>query len=72
MTMDDITIEPVRDGDLAEILRTFERFWGDREFPGKPGVRRVSPPDGFTDMTMVQDYAGSGRTRIVMRRSVST
>ena len=36
--MDDITIEPVRDGDLAEILRTFERFWGDRS---------VSPPDGI-------------------------
>jgi hypothetical protein len=30
MTMDDITFEPVRDGDLAEILRTFERFWGER------------------------------------------
>jgi len=33
MTLDDITIEPARDGDLAEILRTFERFWGDRQFP---------------------------------------
>ena len=27
---------------------------------------------GFTDMTVVQDYAGSDRTRIVMRRSFST
>jgi hypothetical protein len=22
-------IEPVRDGDLAEIMRNFRRFWGD-------------------------------------------
>jgi hypothetical protein len=29
----DIAIEPVRDGDLAEILRNFEQFWGDRELP---------------------------------------
>lgn len=27
--MTEVTIEPVRDGDLAEILRNFERFWGD-------------------------------------------
>ena len=31
--MSDITIVRVRDGDLAEILRNFERFWGDQEFP---------------------------------------
>jgi ribosomal protein S18 acetylase RimI-like enzyme len=28
--MSDVTIDGVRDGDLAEILRNFERFWGDR------------------------------------------
>jgi predicted GNAT superfamily acetyltransferase len=26
-----VVIEPVRYGDLAEILRNFERFWGDRD-----------------------------------------
>lgn len=31
--MSDVTIEGVRDGDLAEILRNFERFWGDRDLP---------------------------------------
>jgi ribosomal protein S18 acetylase RimI-like enzyme len=31
--MTGITIERVREGDLAEILRNFERFWGDRELP---------------------------------------
>ena len=31
--MSDIAIEGVRDGDLAEILRNFERFWGDRDLP---------------------------------------
>ena len=31
--MSDIRIEGVRDGDLAEILRNFERFWGDRDLP---------------------------------------
>jgi hypothetical protein len=25
--MSEITIEPARNGDLAEILRNFERFW---------------------------------------------
>jgi hypothetical protein len=29
--MSDITIDGVRDGDLAEILRNFERFWGNRD-----------------------------------------
>jgi ribosomal protein S18 acetylase RimI-like enzyme len=29
--MSDITIEGVRDGDLAGILRDYHRFWGDRE-----------------------------------------
>ncbi len=31
--MTDIVIDRVRDGDLAGILRDFERFWGDRELP---------------------------------------
>ena len=31
--MSDVTIERARDGDLAEILRNFEWFWGDRELP---------------------------------------
>ena len=29
--MSDIAIDGVRDGDLAEILRNFERFWGDHD-----------------------------------------
>jgi len=29
----DIAIGRCRDGDLAEILRNFERFWGDRDLP---------------------------------------
>ncbi len=154
--MDDITIEPVRDGDLAEILRTFERFWGDREFPrnlhhpiffrefgdtafvarratangeqvagyllgfvaptgdgyihfigvrddcrglglgrrlyekfaavaagrGAIGLKAITNTEnegslafhrrmGFTDMAVVADYAGSGRTRVVMRRPLA-
>jgi len=28
-----IVIDRVRDGDLAKIMRDFERFWGDRELP---------------------------------------
>ena len=31
--MSDSTIELARDGDLAEILRNFGRFWGGRELP---------------------------------------
>ena len=31
--MTGIVIDRVRDGDLAEIMRDFERFWGDRELP---------------------------------------
>jgi ribosomal protein S18 acetylase RimI-like enzyme len=147
--MSDVTIELARDGDLAEILRTFERFWGDRDFPrplhhpiffcefgdtafvarrdgeiagyllgfvaptgdgyihfvavhddartlgigrrlyetfaataaqrGATALKALTSPEntgsqafhrrmGFTDMTVVPDYGGSGRTRIVMRR----
>lgn len=28
-----ITIERIRGGDLGEILRNYQRFWGDRELP---------------------------------------
>lgn len=31
--MTEFVVERVRDGDLAEILRNFTRFWGDRDFP---------------------------------------
>jgi ribosomal protein S18 acetylase RimI-like enzyme len=33
MKQPEIAIEPIRDGDLGEILRGYERFWGDRELP---------------------------------------
>jgi hypothetical protein len=33
MFMSDIAIGGVGDGDLAEILRNYERFWGDRDLP---------------------------------------
>jgi ribosomal protein S18 acetylase RimI-like enzyme len=29
----EITIEPIRDGDLGEILRNYPRFWSDSELP---------------------------------------
>ena len=147
--MNDVTIGLARDGDLAEILRDFERFWGDRELlrtlhhpiffcefgdtafvarkggqiagyllgfvaptgdgyihfvavrddarnlglgrrlyetfaaaaaqRGATALKALTNPEnagsiafhrrmGFTDMTLAPDYAGSGRTRIVMRR----
>ena len=31
--MTDISIEQARDADLAEIMRNYERFWGDRDVP---------------------------------------
>jgi hypothetical protein len=34
--LSDVTIDGVRDGDLAEILRNFERFWGDRDLRHAP------------------------------------
>jgi ribosomal protein S18 acetylase RimI-like enzyme len=157
----EVTIEPARDGDLAEILRDFERFWGDhpnadflrhlhhpiffREFAdtafvarrpgngtgsgeiagyllgfvaptgdgyihfvavrddgrglglgrrlydtftaaalerGATGLKALTSPGnersiafhrrmGFTEMTLTEDYAGSGRVRVVMRRPLS-
>jgi len=152
--MSDVTIEGVRDGDLAEILRNFERFWGDRDLRhlhhpmffcefadtalvarrsagpageiagyllgfvaptgdgyihfvavrddgrglglgrrlyetftaaalerGATGLKALTSPGnerslafhrqmGFTEMTLEEDYAGSGRTRVVMRRAL--
>jgi len=151
--MSDIAVEGVRDGDLAEILRNYERFWGDRELPrylhhpmfflefrdtafvarsgsgeiagyllgfvapagdgyihvvavrddsralglgrrlyetfeeaarerGAVALRAITSPEnegsvafhkrvGFTEMVRVEDYGGSGRTRIVMRKPLS-
>lgn len=148
--MNDITIEPVRYGDLAEILRNYARFWGDREVPrqlhhpmffiefadtaftarrddeivgyvlgfvasqgngyvhlvavrddargadigrelyetffravrerGATAVKAITSPEndisiafhrrmGFTNIVRVDDYGGSGKTRMVMRRT---
>jgi ribosomal protein S18 acetylase RimI-like enzyme len=159
--MSEITIEPARDGDLAEILRNFERFWSQvadasflrylhhpiffREFAdtafvarrsadgeidgeiagyllgfvaptgdgyihfvavrddarglglgrrlydtftavarqrGATGLKAITSPGnarsiafhrriGFTEMTLDEDYAGSGRARVVMRSPLS-
>ena len=33
VSMSDVAIEGAGDGDLAEILRDYERFWGDRDLP---------------------------------------
>jgi ribosomal protein S18 acetylase RimI-like enzyme len=158
----EIRIGPVRDGDLAEILRSFGRFWGDspnaemlrhfhhpmffREFAdtgfvarrppggtadgeiagyllgfvaptgdgyihfvavrddsrgvglgrrlydtftaaalgrGATGLKALTSPGnqrsiafhrrmGFTEMTLDEDYAGSGRARVVMRRRLAS
>jgi ribosomal protein S18 acetylase RimI-like enzyme len=152
--MSDIVIGGVRDGDLAEILRNYERFWGDRDLPrylhhpmfflefrdtafavrdqgsgeivgyvlgfvapagdgyihlvavrddcralglgrllyetfekaarghGAVALKALTSPEnersvafhgrvGFTEMTRVEDYGGSGRPRIVMRKPLS-
>lgn len=144
-------ITGARDGDLADIMRDYHRFWGDSEFPrqlhhpmffvefgdtvfiardentgqivayllgfvaptgdgyihfvaarddvrgqglgrtlyqafeqaargkGATGLKALTGPEnevsqafhasmGFTDQTLVEDYGGSGRTRIVMRK----
>jgi ribosomal protein S18 acetylase RimI-like enzyme len=151
--MTDITVGHVRDGDLAEILRNFERYWGDRELPrylhhpmfflefgdtafvarttpageiagyllgfvapagvgyihfvavrddarslgfgralyetfqaaaaerGAIALKAITSEEnqgsvafhkrmGFTDITRVEDYGGSGRVRIVMRKQL--
>ncbi|MBO0805824.1 MAG: GNAT family N-acetyltransferase [Nocardiopsaceae bacterium] len=152
--MSDISIEGVRDGDLAAILRDFDRFWGDLDLPrylhhpmfflefgdtafvardtgsgeiagyllgfvaptgdgyihfvavrddsrtlglgrmlyerfekaardrGAVALKAITGPGnegsvafhkrvGFTEMVRVEDYGGSGRTRIVMRKPLS-
>lgn len=152
--MSEIAIEGVRDGDLAEILRNYERFWSDRDLPrylhhpifflefrdtafvarnlgngeisgyllgfvaptgdgyvhfiavrddsrtlgvgralyeafekaarerGAVALKAITSPEnegsvafhrraGFTEMVRVEDYGGSGRTRIVMRKPLS-
>jgi len=152
-----IVIDRVRDGDLAKIMRDFERFWGDRELPralhhpmffcefadtalaarrgtgdtseiagyllgfvaptgdgyihfvavrddgrglglgrrlyqtftaaalerGAAALKALTGPGnersiafhrrmGFTEMTLDEDYAGSGRARMVMRRPLAS
>jgi ribosomal protein S18 acetylase RimI-like enzyme len=56
--MTDVVIEGARDADLAEILRTYERFWGDRDLP-----RYLHHPMFFVefrDTALVARGAGSG------------
>jgi ribosomal protein S18 acetylase RimI-like enzyme len=150
----DIAIEGIRNGDLAEILRNYERFWGNSSLPrylhhpmfflefgdtafvardqgtgeiagyllgfvaptgdgyihfvavrddfrtlglgrrlyetfekavrdrGAVALKAITSPEnessmafhkrvGFTEMTRIEDYGGSGRTRIVMRKPLS-
>jgi len=152
--MTEITIERARGGDLAEILRNFERFWGSRDLlrplhhpvffcefgdtafvaraagggeiaayllgfvaptgdgyihlvavrddcraqglgqrlyqtftvaaakRGATALKAITSPGneasiafhrrlGFTQMTLVPDYAGSGQVRVVMRRPLA-
>ncbi len=152
--MSDVAIEGAGDGDLAEILRNYERFWGDRDLPrylhhpmfflefrdtafvardrdsgqimgyllgfvaptgdgyihfvavrddsralglgrmlyetfekaargrGAVALKAITSPEnersvafhkrvGFTEMLRAEDYGGSGRTRIVMRKPLS-
>lgn len=153
--MSDVAIEGVREGDLAEILRNFQRFWGDhQDLPrylhhpmfflefrdtafvareagsgeiagyllgfvspagdgyihfvavredfrtlglgralygtfekaarerGAVALKAITSPGnersvafhkrlGFTEMVRAEDYGGSGRTRIVMRKPLS-
>jgi ribosomal protein S18 acetylase RimI-like enzyme len=154
MFMSDIAVEGVRDGDLAEILRNYERFWGGRDLPrclhhpmffvefrdtafvvrdlgngeitgyllgfvapagdgyihfvavrddsrtlglgrtlyetfgkaarerGAVALKAITSPEnersvafhkrvGFTEMVRAENYGGSGRTRIVMRKPLS-
>jgi len=154
VSMSDVAIEGAGDGDLAEILRDYERFWGDRDLPrylhhpmfflefrdtafvardrgsgqimgyllgfvaptgdgyihfvavrddsralglgrmlyqtfekaargrGAVALKAITSPEnersaafhkrvGFTEMLRAQDYGGSGRTRIVMRKPLS-
>jgi ribosomal protein S18 acetylase RimI-like enzyme len=152
--MSDIAIGGVRDGDLAEILRNYERFWGARDLPrhlhhpmfflefrdtafvardtgsgeiagyllgfvapagdgyihvvavrddsrklglgrklyqtfenaargrGAVALKAITSPEneksvafhqraGFTELTRAEDYGGSGRARIVMRKPLT-
>jgi len=154
VSMSDVAIEGAGEGDLAEILRNYERFWGDRDLPrylhhpmfflefrdtafvardrgsgqimgyllgfvapagdgyihfvavrddsrtlglgrmlyetfekaarerGAVALKAVTSPEnersvafhkrvGFTEMIRAEDYGGSGRTRIVMRKPLS-
>ena len=55
--MSEPTIDGVRDGDLAEILRNFERFWGDRD------LRHLHQPMFFCEFadTALVARCGVGR-----------
>src|ERR1700691_1303183 len=56
--MNGIAIEGVRNGDLAKILRDYERFWGDRDMP-----RYLHHPMfflEFRDTAFVARHLGSG------------
>jgi ribosomal protein S18 acetylase RimI-like enzyme len=47
--MSEVTIEPTRDGDLAEIMRTFERFWGDSTHVDLDMLRHFHHPMFFRE-----------------------
>jgi len=60
--------------------RLYERFAAAAAERGATGLKALTSEEnqgsvafhrrmGFTDMTVMPDYAGGGRTRIVMRRS---
>jgi ribosomal protein S18 acetylase RimI-like enzyme len=52
--MSDVTIDRVHDGDLAEILRNFERFWGDRD------LRQLHQPMFFCEFAETAFIARRG------------
>jgi len=57
--MSDVTIDGVRDGDLAEVLRNFERFWGDREM-----ARALHHPMFFCEFADTAVAARRGATAL--------
>jgi ribosomal protein S18 acetylase RimI-like enzyme len=60
--MNEAAVEPARDGDLAEILRDFERFWGD--LPHEDLLRHLHHPmffREFADTALVARRAADGK-----------
>lgn len=55
--MSDVTIDGVRDGDLAEILRNLGRFWGDRD------LRHLHHPMFFSEFADTAFIARRGNDR---------